>query len=57
MGLEHLCGGLTLVCGKIIEDDDGPRFQFRDQDLFDIRIETPILFKGFGWGIPKSLDL
>ena len=42
------------MCGKIIEDDDGPRFQFRDQDLFDIRVES-ITIHGPGYD-PRGYD-
>ena len=39
MGFEHPGSSLALVGGEVVEDDDRPRLQLGDQNLFDIRVE------------------
>jgi hypothetical protein len=39
VGLEHLRGGIALVGGEVVKDDDGAGGQLGDEDLFDGRVE------------------
>ena len=40
-------GSGVLVCGEVVQDDDGSRLQFRDQHLLDVSRESFAIHRAF----------